>query len=154
MNRLVSTQWHPHTHPGPQTRTPTYHIRPSNTSDFTGTPLHNLSNLPIPLYTSPVHSNPFLAHEGVQISSPSEVPFIPGGGLTRRILTSISTQNEWTIPTACLVQFVLEGDNRADAGHLASVTARILGKEISLWKQPGSWRDGLFGTPHDQSLYG
>lgn len=125
-----------------------------NTSDFTGTPLHRFSDFPIPLYTSPVYSNPFLTHEEAQLPPTSEIPFIPGGGLTRRILASISTQTEWEVPTACLVQFVIEGDNRADAHLLASVTAKVLGKEIPHWKQPNSWRDGLFGTPHDQKLYG
>lgn len=82
----------------------------------------------------------------------SAISFIPGGGLTRRILSSFPAG--WTIPTACLLQFVLEGDNQADAGLLASVVVKVVGKDITQWRQPGSWRDGLFGTPHDQSLYG
>lgn len=115
--------------------------------------MHGLSNLPIPLYSSPVQPNPYLDQDG--ISETVQIPFIPGGGLTRRILSSIST-SKWEIPIASLVHFAMEGDNRADAGLLASVVAKVLGVELpqSQWKQPSSWHVGLFGTPHDQSLYG
>lgn len=61
---------------------------------------------------------------------------------------------DWNVPTAALLQFVLEGDNRADAGLFASVIAKVLDKDILQWRQPGSWKAGLFGTPHDQTLYG
>lgn len=87
------------------------------------------------------------------------VPFIPGGGLTRRILSSFP-QN-WSTPVLSLLQFVFEGDNRADAQLLASVVSEMFDAlpaddkvtEIN-WKQPKSWNGGLFGTPHDQTLYG
>jgi proteasome assembly chaperone 2 len=69
------------------------------------------------------------------------------------MLSSISTSN-WEIPVASLVHFAVEGDNRADAVSLAGVVAKVLGIEVPLWKQPGSWQIGLFGTSHDQSLYG
>jgi len=73
--------------------------------------------------------------------------------LTCRILSQISLE-KWDIPIACILQFVLEGDNRVDAGLLASVVTKVLGKEVAQWRQPGSWGSGLFGTPHNQSLYG
>ena len=80
------------------------------------------------------------------------IPFIPGGGLTRRILSSIPPQ--WPIPTASLLQFVLEGDNRTDAGLFAAAVAKVVGLNSSEnWTQPNSWQ-GLFGAPHDQTLYG
>lgn len=87
------------------------------------------------------------------------VPFIPGGGLTRRILSSVP--EKWSTPVLSLLQFVFEGDNRADAQLLASVVSKVFdalptdkrGSEID-WKQPKSWDAGLFGTPHDQTLYG
>ncbi|KDR75248.1 hypothetical protein GALMADRAFT_249235 [Galerina marginata CBS 339.88] len=129
-----------------QMMTPTYQIRPGDIAILDETPLEGLATLPIPTYTSPVQQRPKQPDEEAQI------PFIPGGGLTRRILLSIP--KGWNVPTACLLQFVLEGDNRADAGLLASVIVRILGKDVAQWKQPGSWRAGLFGTPHDQTLYG
>jgi proteasome assembly chaperone 2 len=134
--------------------TPTFQIRPIKIRQLAGTPLHNLSDLPIPLYSSPVHPNSYLGRDEVseRILS-SQVPFIPGGGLTRRMLSSISTSN-WEIPVASLVHFAVEGDNRADAVSLAGVVAKVLGIEVPLWKQPGSWQIGLFGTSHDQSLYG
>jgi proteasome assembly chaperone 2 len=127
-------------------RTPTYQLRPTNGPSLASTALESLMSLPIPTYTSPVQQQP---QEGAERSA---ISFIPGGGLTRRILSSFPAG--WTIPTAGLLQFVLEGDNQADAGLLASVVVKVVGKDITQWKQPGSWRDGLFGTPHDQSLYG
>jgi len=127
-------------------RTPTYQLRPTNGPSLASTVLESLMSLPIPTYTSPVQQPP---QEGDERSA---ISFIPGGGLTRRILSSFPAG--WTIPTAGLLQFVLEGDNQADAGLLASVVVKVVGKDITQWRQPGSWRDGLFGTPHDQSLYG
>jgi proteasome assembly chaperone 2 len=104
----------------------------------------------------------------------SSIPFIPGGGLTRRFLSSLEGRlKEWyfffltlfqitrikifyirSIPTATLLQFVVEGDNRADANLFAVAVAKVLGVDIHEWKQPSSWTQGLFGTVHDQSLYG
>lgn len=63
----------------------------------------------------------------------------------------------WTIPTASLLQFVVEGDNRADANLFAIVVTKVLATADTLiyeWKQPTSWAQGLFGAGHDQSLYG
>lgn len=50
----------------------------------------------------------------------------------------------------------MEGDNRADANLLAGVIAKVLSldSQIQEWRQPGSWKEGLFGAPHDQTLYG
>jgi proteasome assembly chaperone 2 len=61
-----------------------------------------------------------------------------------------------SIPTISLLQFVVEGDNRADANLFAVVVAKVLAadKLIPEWEQPTSWTQGLFGTVHDQSLYG
>jgi len=131
-----------------QMMTTTYQIRPKNSPPIRPTVLQSLESLPIPAYTSPVQQEPQNAKED------NTIPFIPGGGLTRRILNSLP--NGWSVPTACLLQFVFEGDNRADANILASVVAKVIGVEASClpWKQPNSWRVGLFGTPHDQSLYG
>ncbi|KAG5648633.1 hypothetical protein DXG03_003244 [Asterophora parasitica] len=111
-----------------------------------GTSLESLSSLPIPTYTSPVlQPGPAHTEEG-------DVPFIPGGGLTRRLLSSLP--EGWSIPTASLLQFVLEGDNRADARLFAAVVAKVVGHDRTEWRQPSSWRAGLFGAPHDQTLYG
>lgn len=66
-----------------------------------------------------------------------------------------SLPKTWSIPLAVLLRFALDGDNRADAHSLASIVAQVMGIDITSiqWKQPESW-SGLFGTPHDQSLYG
>jgi len=131
-----------------QMLTPTYYIHPPNSPPLDSSPLSSLSQLPIPRYTSPVSQHPQAsANEG-------SIPFIPGGGLTRRFLSSLPSA--WSIPTANLLQFVVEGDNRADANLFAVVVAKVLAADtlIREWKQPTSWTQGLFGTVHDQSLYG
>jgi len=127
--------------------TTTYQFRPKN-SVISSTALQSLESLPIPAYTSPVQQEPQNPQEN------NTIPFIPGGGLTRRILNSLP--DGWSVPTACLLQFVFEGDNQADANILASVVAKVIGVDGNCipWKQPSSWREGLFGAPHDQSLYG
>ncbi|KAI0062892.1 hypothetical protein BV25DRAFT_1884520 [Artomyces pyxidatus] len=128
--------------------TPTYHISPPNSPSWENTPLSTLAHLPIPAYTSPVVQRPLSAtNEGL-------ISFIPGGGLTRRMLSSLPVG--WPIPTASLLQFVVEGDNRADASLMAAVVAKVLAVDslIKEWKQPGSWQQGLFGTPQEQTLYG
>ncbi|KAJ6596659.1 PAC2 family-domain-containing protein [Mycena sp. CBHHK59/15] len=134
-----------------QMLTPTYQFRIPTTVPLSSTPLARLTTLPIPIYSSPVSQFP-LRPRSVD-ESESEVPFIPGGSLTRRILQTIS-KSQPSIPTAAILQFVLEGDNRADAGLLASVVAKILGHTIGDWKEPRSWKQGLFGAPPDQTLYG
>jgi proteasome assembly chaperone 2 len=59
---------------------------------------------------------------------PAAVPVIPGGGLTRRILTSISPEKrkDWNVPVVALLQFVFEGDNRGDAGLLVAIVNKLL----------------------------
>jgi len=133
-----------------QMLTPTYYIHPQNTPSWNSTTLSMLSQLPIPPYTSPVSQRPF---DGAGTKE-TTVPFIPGGGLTRRLLASLP--QPWSTPTAALLQFVLEGDNTGDARLMAGVVSKALGidSKIAAWKQPKSWDRGLFGTPHDQTLYG
>ena len=103
----------------------------------------------MPTYTSPIIQQPTEDPE-----SNVQVPFIPGGGLTRRFFLSLP--KDWSIPTAAILMFAMDGDNRADADLLASAVVTTLGvaSTIKEWKQPNSWNQGLFGTPHDQSLYG
>ncbi|KAF8650409.1 hypothetical protein AX16_005216 [Volvariella volvacea WC 439] len=122
---------------------PTYYIRPNVSSTLENTPLLRLESLPI--YRSPVPQQ-LGGKEGPFI------PFIPGGGLTRRILSSLP--EGWSIPTIALVHYTLEGDNRADAHLLAAVTSKVLGIDQVSWTQPGSWGHGLFGAPPNQNLYG
>ncbi|KIY74317.1 hypothetical protein CYLTODRAFT_484638 [Cylindrobasidium torrendii FP15055 ss-10] len=123
--------------------TPFYIISPKTAPSYPG-----LANIPLPEYTSPVPQY----IDGA--NAEPTIPFIPGGGLTRRILSSLPSG--YTIPTVALLQFVPEGDNKGDAQALASVIAQVgnFNDLITAWKQPGSWGAGLFGTPHDQTLYG
>ena len=67
----------------------------------------------------------------------------------------------------------MEGDNRVDAVLMASVLAKLLVVDQRIqgqfqssyiclvwtetptdWIEPKSWRQGLFGTPNDQALFG
>ncbi|KAF9263375.1 hypothetical protein L218DRAFT_959402 [Marasmius fiardii PR-910] len=107
-----------------------------------------ISESPMPIYTPPI-----LQRSG-DTENDGQIPFIPGGGLTRRFFLSLP--KDWPIDTAAFVMFAMDGDNRADANLLASAVVTVLGLESNVkeWKQPGSWNQGLFGTPHDQSLYG
>ncbi|KAJ6587127.1 PAC2 family-domain-containing protein [Mycena vulgaris] len=129
--------------------TPTYQIHPPSAVPLSSTPLARLATLPIPEYSSPVSQHPFQATD----ESETDVPFIPGGSLTRRILQTLS-KSQSSVPTAAILQFVLEGDNRADAALLASVVVAVLGLSIGGFKEPRSWKQGLFGAPPDQTLYG
>lgn len=141
-----------------------YHILPPNQKL-----VDSISGVKVyPLYTS-------------TLPSPArEVPFIPGGGLTRRLLSRVSelaseTGSPSVPPFAALVQFVMEGDNRGDAVQMAASLAKALKLEITgngllccpvvqeithcsfrnaAWQQPETWRGGLFGTPHDLTLFG
>ncbi|KIK67171.1 hypothetical protein GYMLUDRAFT_854594 [Collybiopsis luxurians FD-317 M1] len=127
-----------------QMLTPTYQLQP-NESPLSSTPLHRLTVFPIPKYASPVPQK-------LDSDDEPQIPFIPGGGITRRMLSSLP--KEWNIPISALLRFALDGDNRTDAYSLASIVAQVVGIDLEsvIWKQPESWA-GLFGTPHDQSLY-
>jgi len=141
---------------GEQMATPTYKLVPPRTPPWDSSPLAIFAQVPLPAYTS-IPQQPFShLQEGIITEA---VPFIPGGGLTRRILSSFP--QEWSTPILSLLQFAFEGDNRADAQFLASVVSRLFytspmenGMSKIEWKQPKSWNGGLFGTPHDQTLYG
>lgn len=99
------------------------------------------------------------------------VPSVPGGGLTSSILSSLDSK--WPIPTISLLQFAFEGDNRGDAGIFVALLNRVL--KLNLQSEfsapfnrgysearfpltgvtePESWKQGLFGTLHDQTMFG
>lgn len=141
-------------------RSPVYSLVSPRSSSIQDTPISNASQLP---QYSFIESNSRSNDRTMPSKASSSIPLIPGGGLTRRILTLIDSDSDpvsnWpSMPTAAILQFVLEGDNRADAAFLAGVVSKIVElrmyKDRDEWKQPPSWRVGLFGTPHDQTLYG
>lgn len=37
---------------------------------------------------------------------------------------------------------------------MAAVVAKVLSLEVQEWRVPDSWKQGLFGAPHEQTLYG
>ncbi|KAF9506188.1 hypothetical protein BS47DRAFT_1353020 [Hydnum rufescens UP504] len=117
--------------------TPAYHLIPTQISPA------SIASSPLSLITSTIP--PF------STSSTTE-PVLPSSGITPLILKSLpSTQFP---PTALILQYVLEGDNREDASLLATIVARVIGSQPFAWKEPESWMQGLFGTPHDQTLFG
>lgn len=139
-----------------QMSVPTCKLIPSGTPSLSSSPLAAVDQLPIPTYTYAPYEPPAHLGGGPKLDA---VPFIPGGGLTRRVLSSFP--QKWSTPVLSLLQFVFEGDNRADAQLLASVVSKFYhaspvenGVTKIEWKQPKSWNSGLFGTPHDQTLYG
>jgi len=89
-------------------------------------------------------------------SSPqsSESFALPSSGLTVPVLRAFHS-NSAVPPAATIIQYVLEGDNREDAAVMATITSRALGIADQFdWKEPSSWKQGLFGAPHDQTLFG
>jgi len=126
--------------------TPTFHLVPT-TPDIPNPRPQVLQELV-------THIPPFITttHD----TSATDMLVIPGSGLTRRIVTSLPTSFP---PTGVILEYVLEGDNRADAKTLASAVARCVQKEFGVtgnerWREPLSWREGLFGSAHDQALFG
>lgn len=59
------------------------------------------------------------------------IPLIPGSGLTRRIVTSLPASPSFP-PVGVILEYVLEGDNRADAQMLATAVAKVLQKELKV----------------------
>ncbi|WOO84684.1 Proteasome assembly chaperone 2 [Vanrija pseudolonga] len=66
-------------------------------------------------------------------------PFLPGAGLTRRILAAVAD-----VPSGAVSAWVVEGDNRGDAHALAAVALGVLGIETQI-TEPSTWK-GLFGS--------
>ncbi|KAN0062870.1 hypothetical protein ACQY0O_004691 [Thecaphora frezii] len=87
------------------------------------------------------------------------IPIIPGGGMTRKILSTFQTlstekEQQGEQEVAALLLFCAEGDNRPDAHFFVHKLAHALGIEIEeTLVEPTSWQ-GLFGAPLDQSMYG
>lgn len=80
------------------------------------------------LYTAPPAPS-YLKEQADSIQTKEgDIPFIPSGGLTRRILQSLGP--EWPIPFFALLHFVFEGDNRGDAGILAALVNQVLNLEL------------------------
>ncbi|KAL1407088.1 hypothetical protein Q8F55_006501 [Vanrija albida] len=65
-------------------------------------------------------------------------PFLPGAGLTRRILGALAD-----VPSGAVSAWVVEGDNRGDAHALAGVALGVLGIDAQI-TEPATWK-GLFG---------
>ncbi|KAG8884398.1 putative choline transporter, neither null mutation nor overexpression affects choline transport [Tulasnella sp. 331] len=108
----------------------TYHVLPNAAA---GTPLSSvleeLKTHTLPLSTS---------------TAASEIPSIPGSGLTRRLVSLLPLSFP---PTGLIIEYVLEGDNRADARILAGAAAKCLQKEL------GTSGQGAFMTAPILALF-
>jgi proteasome assembly chaperone 2 len=128
-----------------QMGSPTHFFAASNAASQSHQLSTTLPNL-VPRYTSAPHST---------AETPTDnIPFISGGGLTKRLVSSLSATS---LPVFVLLEFVLEGDNREDAKILANAVVAVVGlkkDKASGWREPVSWHHGLFGTPQDQTLFG
>jgi proteasome assembly chaperone 2 len=95
-------------------RTPTYHLLPANTkpeqAERTNTEFDLRSIPPFELDT------PAPSHDIDRRTSGTQ---LPGTGLTSRILNSDIMASPSASPCVAILQFVMEGDNRADAHLLA-----------------------------------
>jgi len=83
----------------------------------------------------------------------SRVPLIPSSGITRRLVTSLlSPSSSDNIDFAVALMFVAEGDNRYDAHVFARCIDRILGLQTveEKWREPISWKVGLYGQDLDR----
>ena len=134
----------------------------------------HVSIIPPSTSTSTSTSNPLSSSlesiPGLQVAA--YPPFIPGGGLSRRILSALQGSS---IPHAAIGAWCVEGDNRDDAYALASTVLHALGRgeltSVRLWseltpgdtqlREPEEWA-GLFGVVEgwsggagaDAELYG
>ncbi|KAF8332034.1 PAC2 family-domain-containing protein [Cantharellus anzutake] len=124
--------------------TPVYHLLPSHNRSLAPSsgPISTLSAL-IPAYTGRTDLKDL---------------HLPSSGITKQLLRSLPPTG---FPaTGVILQYVLEGDNREDAYLMANIVGRVLGlsefgRHLQFsWKEPSSWKQGLFGTPHDQTLFG
>lgn len=90
-----------------------------------------------------------------QPTTSANMPLISAGGITRRLLSGLaaSMQNTPEIEVACLLMFVVEGDNRQDAHVLARTVSKTLDVNVSedSWREPVSWKTGLYGTQVETS---
>lgn len=85
-----------------------FHLSSPAFSTTAGSPLALLSSLP-------QYETGHLSHKELSL---------PGGGLTRRVLSSIL--ESWTNDAGFLIWMGMEGDNRDDATLVASVIAKVL----------------------------
>ncbi|KAB5593166.1 Proteasome assembly chaperone 2 [Ceratobasidium theobromae] len=115
-----------------------YHILAKHTTrdSIVTTPLASLLDLP-------------LLGQTQENQDTKENTIIPGAGLARRFLNTPGTT-----PRIALVQYIAEGDNIPDAHAMAAMVAKLLKIDVKDWKQPASWNFAMYGTPHDQQLFG
>ncbi|KAK8845498.1 hypothetical protein IAR55_006211 [Kwoniella newhampshirensis] len=140
-----------------QLLTPHQRVLPPHLPSSPPPPIQRLSDLFPPLNLNIDES----AHSSFPSSSATAPypPFLPAAGLTRRLLSSLASEN---IAHGAVTAWCVEGDNRGDAIALAGVVLQTLGIENDVQLQePSSW-EGLFGTTEgwsggmgaDSELYG
>jgi hypothetical protein len=93
-------------------RTPHQGILPATASEHVA--LARLAQLP------PLRLN-IDANTAAPAASSTYPPFLPGAGLTRRLLGALAD-----VPSGAIAAWVVEGDNRGDATALATVALAVL----------------------------
>jgi len=132
-----------------QMHSPTYYCAPSSCPSE---PLKKLEEHGLRPFTVPPVPSYLKSETEPAQTKDGDIPFIPSGGLTRRMLQSLGP--DWPIPTFALLHFVFEGDNRGDAGMLVALVNEVFELKLQQIQEPESWKKGLFGPSHDGSLFG
>ena len=90
-------------------------------------------------------------NQGLMDNEKVDEIFIPGGGISKRIL---QTSKERSIPTTLLLKFCSEGDNSVDGLELTGYLEQLVGlrETSSRLKVPSSWRH-LFGAPPPTQMF-
>ena len=99
---------------------PTYYCAPSSCPSE---PLKKLEEHGLRPFTVPPVPSYLKSETEPAQTKDGDIPFIPSGGLTRRMLQSLGP--DWPIPTFALLHFVFEGDNRGDAGMLVALVNEV-----------------------------
>lgn len=91
----------------------------------------------------------------------NQLPLLPSSGITRRLLAALT--EDGSAEVCAVLMYVAEGDNRYDAHVLARAVAKVLQVNVQeeAWKEPVSWKLGLYGqdtlrstTQGSAELYG
>ncbi|KAK1926044.1 PAC2 family-domain-containing protein [Papiliotrema laurentii] len=109
-------------------------LPPSPSPTETSTPVHtNIRSVP---------SLPSFSNLRDTTATPYP-PFIPGGGLSKRILIAFKSLE--SLPHGTIAAWCVEGDNRADAHALAALVLRLSEASQVEITEPREW-EGLFGV--------
>ncbi|PWY99365.1 hypothetical protein BCV70DRAFT_200941 [Testicularia cyperi] len=151
----------------------------SSSSTSKSAPIVDRVRTAFPTFSPPSHDHEYARGAAATDNSSSyatDVPYIPGSLVTRKLLRHLNASSANTplkFQFAAILYFSAEGDTRPDAHLLASLITRdILSLPLHtiadnnnsndadadadgqlVWKEPPSW-NSLFGPPPSSDLYG